>query len=343
MKSKTSFSLYIYIAFLMVTFLILIICVSIGSVNIPFFDSFKIMLNSVMGKESDSNNMWKTIILFVRLPRVICVALVGAGLSICGVAMQGLLRNPLADGFTLGISSGASLGAIIAIVFGLTIPSFLGYGTVTMAMIFAFLSLIFIINLAYKIDSSLSSNTIVLIGIVFNMLISSIINLLVTFAGERVKTVMFWLMGSLAGSNYLNVLTLAVGLTIFGTIILRYSLELNALAISEDNARHIGIDVKKIKIYILIAVSALIGICVSIGGIIGFVGLVIPHMTRMVVGPDHRKLLIAVAFAGASFLMIADLLSRIILRPIELPIGVITSFVGSFVFIYIFYKSRKAK
>jgi len=152
---------------------------------------------------------------------------------------------------------------------------------------------------------------------------------------------MFWTLGSLSGSNYTNVITLLVALVLFGAVILRYARELNAFAIGEDNARHIGVNVKKVKLIVLICVSSLIGVCVSIGGTIGFVGLVIPHMIRMITGPNHRRLLPASMFGGASFLMLADLISRTMLSPRDLPIGVVTSFVGSITFVYIFYRSRK--
>lgn len=279
----------------------------------------------------------------MRLPRVICVALVGASLSLCGGAMQGLIRNPLADGSTLGVSSGASLGAALAIAFGITIPGAPFAGTMAMAMLFSFLSLLVILSLAYKLDYSLSTNTIVLIGIVFTMFAHSIISLIISFAGEKVRPLLFWTMGSLSGSSYLNALTLLFALMLFGGIILRYGRELNAFAIGEDNARHVGVDVKRVKFVVLVAVSALIGVCVSIGGTIGFVGLIMPHMTRMIVGPNHKRLLPAVLFSGATFLMLADLLARTIVSPLELPIGVVTSFIGSIVFVMIFYSRQKVK
>ena len=341
-KNRENFPLYVYLLFFAATVITLLICVSAGSVNIPLKDTYHVIINAVFNTHIDSN-ISKSIILSVRLPRVICVALVGAALSLSGGALQGLLRNPLADGFTLGVSSGASLGAILAITFGITLPGLFGYGTAASAMLFAFLSIIIILYMANKMDSSISTNTIILIGIIFNMLINSMTSLLIAFAGDHIKSILFWMMGSLSGTNYINVLTLLLILIIFGTIIFRYSTELNAFAIGEDNARHIGIDVKKVKLMILISASALIGVCVSVGGIIGFVGLVMPHITRMIVGPNHKKLLPAVLFTGAIFLMAADLLSRTLVKPMELPIGIITSFTGSIVFIYIFYKTRKVK
>ena len=335
-----SFRLPKYIILIMIMLATMLLCICAGSVNIPLKDTLIAIWHSIL-RIPIPEGVSKSIIVFVRLPRVLCVALVGASLSLCGGAMQGLLRNPLADGSTLGVSSWASLGAVLAIAFGVSFPGISFAGTMIMAVLFAFLSLIIILGLAYKLDKSLSTNTIILIGVIFTMFAHSIISLIITFAGNKMKSIMYWTMGSLAGSNYTNVLTMFFALLVFGTLIIRYSNELNAFAIGEENARHVGVHVKKVKLTIMIAVSALIGVSVSIGGTIGFVGLVIPHMTRMLVGPNHKRLLPAVIVSGATFLMLTDLLSRVLLKPLELPIGVVTSFIGSIVFIYIFYSSRK--
>lgn len=318
----------------------MVLCVCVGSVSLPVKDVFSV-ISKTIGRQPIPDGLAKSIIMPVRLPRVLCVALEGASLSLCGAAMQGLLRNPLADGTTLGVSSGASLGAILAIAFNITIPFLPFAGTVGMAMVFAFLSLILILSLSYKLDYSLSTNTIILIGVIFSMFINSIMNLIITFASSKVKTITFWSMGSLSGTDYTNVLTLLVAMIVCGTILLGCSRELNAFAIGEDNARHVGVNVKRVKMVVMITVSALIGVCVATGGTIGFVGLVIPHMTRLVTGPNHSRLLPASMFAGAVFLMLADLLSRTLFNPLELPIGVVTSFIGSITFISIFYRSRK--
>lgn len=342
MKRDTeTFHPWEYALFALATLATLVVCVCVGSVNIPLKETAAIVWNAIW-KLPMPEAFSDTIVLAVRLPRVVCVALVGASLSLCGGAMQGLLKNPLADGSTLGVSSGASLGAVIAIAFGITIPSLPFAGTVVMAMLFAFLSLIIILSLAYKLDFSLSTNTIILIGVIYSMFVSSILSLIITFASDRVKHITFWTMGSLQGTSYQNALVLTVSLAVFGGAIMSKARELNAFAVGEDIARNIGVDVRKVKLLILICVSALIGVCVSIGGTIGFVGLVTPHMIRLIVGPNHRRLLPASLFAGAVSLMFADLVARILLNPLELPIGVVTSFIGSIVFVYIFYRSRKA-
>ena len=322
------------------TVLTLMFCVCIGSVNIPFSDTAEVLWKALT-RQTLPDMAASSIILSVRLPRVLCVALTGASLSVCGAAMQGLLKNPLADGSTLGVSSGASLGAVLAIAFEIRLPGLPFAGTMVMAMLFAFLSLIVILTLAYRLDRSLSTNTIILIGVIFSMFVSSLLSLVITFAADKVQHITFWTMGSLAGSSYQNARLLLTALVIAGGVLLSQSRELNAFAIGEENARHIGVPVRRVKLTVLIAVSALIGVCVSIGGSIGFVGLVAPHMVRMLTGPNHKKLLPACLLGGAVFLMGSDLVARILLKPLELPIGVVTSLVGSVLFVVLFYRARR--
>ena len=336
------FSWRTYVLFMLALIAAMLLCICMGSVSIPLKDTLTAMWNTLWGLEVPQG-ISKNIILNVRLPRVINVALVGAALSLCGAAMQGLLRNPLADGSTMGVSSGAALGAVIALAFGIGVPGVTHGGVMVMAMVFAFLSLVLILSLAYVLDRSLSTNSIILIGVIFSMFASSVINLIISFAEDHIKSITFWTMGSLSGTNFSHSRILAAAVLICGFIILRYARELNAFAIGEDNARHIGVNVKKVKLIVLITVSVLIGICVSISGSISFVGLVMPHMARMITGPNHKRLLPSSMFSGAIFLLLADLVARTLLSPIELSIGVVTSLVGAVAFVIIFYRTRKAR
>ena len=339
-KRANRFQLHEYLIFLAVTLAVMALCICVGSVNIPLKNTSDILWNALTG-QAQPDAVWVPIILSTRLPRVLCVALSGAALSVSGAAMQGLLKNPLADGSTLGVSSGASLGAVIAIAFGITFPGLPFAGTMIMAVLFAFLSLAVILWLSYRLDYSLSTNTIILIGVIYSMFVSSAMSVIITFAGEKLHSITFWTMGSMQSSSYQNALILTIALILCGIAIFGHARELNAFAVGEENARHIGVDVRRTKLILLSAVSVLIGVCVSIGGTIGFVGLVTPHMVRMIVGPNHRRLLPASAFGGAVFLLLADLIARTLLRPLELPIGVVTSLVGSVVFVVIFYRMRK--
>ncbi len=289
----------------LVLLMTMLLCVCAGSVPLSPGETLQILWRGLTGTEAGGSG--EAIILRVRLPRVLCVALTGASLSLCGAAMQGLLRNPLADGSTLGVSSGASLGAVLAIVLGMQFPGLPFAGTMVMAMLFAFGSLALILTLAYALDRSLATGTIILIGVVFSMFVSSLMNLLITFAGEKIKSITFWTLGSLSGSTYVNALTLLLALTVCGGVLLALGGALNAFALGEEQAQHLGVSVRRVKLTVMAAVSVLLGVCVSIGGTIGFVGLVIPHMVRLVLGPDHRRLLPASMLAGAVFLLLADL------------------------------------
>ena len=319
----------------------LLLCVCVGSVDIPPGDTVRALWCALRGRPVPEGT--GAIILSVRLPRVICVALVGAALSLCGAAMQGLLRNPLADGSTLGVSAGASLGAVLAIALEIRLPGLPIAGTAALAAVFALISLGVILSLAYALDRTLETNSIILIGVIFSMFASSLISLIIALFGEKVRPITFWTMGSLAGSSYPNAALLGGALLCCGAAILRRARELDAFALGEDNARGIGVSVRRVKLELLVAVCALTGVCVAVSGTIGFVGLIVPHMARMLAGPGHRRLLGASAFFGSVFLLLCDLVSRTALRPVELPTGVVTSMIGAAVFVAVFYRSRRGK
>ena len=327
-------------ALALLTVLVFLLCLCVGSVTVPLKEILRIFFGAA------TNPAAEKIVLTVRLPRVLCAALVGAGLSLCGAAMQGLLKNPLADGYTLGISSGASLGAILAFLFPVSFEPLPFSGTMVMASLFAFLSLLVILGLAYRVDRSLATNTIILIGIIFSMFASALSSLLITFAGEKIRSITFWTLGSLSGSTLADAAALGgtllvCGGILIGGILLSLCRELNAFAIGEDNARSIGVNIRKSRLLVLGASSVLVGVSVAVGGTIGFVGLVIPHILRLLVGPNHRRLLPACIFGGMCFLMLADLAARTIVRPVELPIGVVTSIIGAILFVVILYRSRR--
>lgn len=326
-------------------FVVFLLSILIGSIGFSLDETIRLSLNYLfgIGDVSDIPDSVITIILNVRLPRVILAALVGAALSLAGAAMQGLLKNPLADGSTLGITSGGALGAVLSIVLGINIPFFPQAGLAIMSIISSFLSLLFILTLTYKIDFNLSTQTIILTGVIFSMLTGSITSLLVALSGNNLRQVVFWSMGSFSGKGWSHV-ALMLPFFIIGAIpLLSLSRELNAFSLGEEQAGFIGVSTRKIKFIILVFVSILVGISVAVGGSIGFVGLVIPHITRFITGPDHKKMLPFSVLFGASFLMGTDLLSRTVLSPAEIPIGVVTSLVGGILFIYIFYTGINAR
>lgn len=317
--------------------------VSVGSVRISLSDTWSILMKYFFGRGDTAGleSGTETIIAMVRMPRVLLAAMTGGALSICGAVMQSLLRNPLADGSTLGVSSGGALGAVLSMVLGLRFSLFPELGLAISSITFSFLSLVFILTLAYRIDKSLSTNTIILTGVIFSMLASSITSFLVVLSGDSLKQVVFWSMGSFSGKGWDHVLLMAPVFVLGSLAIMAFSNELNAFSLGEEQARYIGVDTKTVKMILLILTSVLIGVSVSVSGTIGFVGLVIPHITRMITGPDHRKLLPASLLTGGIFMVLTDLLARTLISPEEFPVGIVTSFAGAIVFIVIFYRYNR--
>lgn len=331
---NTTFRFKHYLAFMLALFAAMALCIVVGSVNLRVGDTAQAITNHLLGKEN--SGMAATILLKIRIPRVFSVALVGASLALAGAAMQGLLRNPLADGGTIGVSSGAALGAVTAIAVGVYFPLLPLAGTMVFAIVFAFASMLLVLFLAHSVDRSFSTQTIILMGVIFSMFAGAMISLLITFSGEKSKTMIFWSMGSLNGASYLHAAIL-LGSVLAGLgLLMRSAWELNAFAMGEEQAHHLGVDVKRVKLKVLIIVSFLIGISVSISGTIGFVGLIVPHAARLLAGPNHQRLLPASAFLGAVFLMLCDLVARTLLSPVELPIGIVTAIIGAVGFVFIF-------
>jgi iron complex transport system permease protein len=286
--------------------------------------------------EASSNILWN-----IRMPRVVLAGLVGASLAMAGAAFQGLLKNPLADPYTLGVSSGASVGAVMTLFFGISVP-FLGLFTLpVLSMLGAFLTMIIVMGFARLIDRAMKMETIILTGIIFSSFLGSVISLMIALTGEELRQIIGWLLGSVSMRGWPYV-TMALPFMIFGYLLLWLNRrELNAMLFGEERAKHLGVDVKRRKMMILTGGSILTGAAVSVSGTIGFVGLVVPHMTRMLWGADHRHVLPLSFINGATLLIICDLVSRTIISPSELPIGVITAFIGAPVFAFIFWKQRR--
>lgn len=337
-KWMSVFSVFIFIA-------ALLLGVSIGTVSIPLSSLLQIIYYQFFSKAAmpDEYMMYANIIFNVRLPRVILAMIVGASLALAGAAFQGLLKNPLADPYTLGISSGASVAAVLVLFFQIEVLM-LGKFTLPVAgIIGGFLTLLLVIGFSQLIDRNFSVETVILTGIIVSSFLGSLLSLMIALTGEELRQIINWLLGSVAMRGY-DYIWLAIPFLIIGTLLIFFnSDELNVLSFGEETAKQLGVDVKKRKYMLLIGASLLTGSSVAVSGTIGFVGLVIPHMTRMLVGPNHRRLLPLSFLNGASFLVLADLVSRTIIAPQELPIGVITALIGAPVFAIIFYQQRKRK
>lgn len=321
----------------------MVIGISIGTISVPILSVIKI-LTSYLGPDSLVNNvdpMHVNIVQNIRLPRVLLAGLVGASLSIAGAAFQGLLRNPLADPYTLGVSSGASVGAVITLFFQFSIPILGGFTLPFMSVLFSFLTIIFVVFFAKKMDPAMRVETIILTGIIIGSFLSAFISLMIALTGNELRQIIGWLLGSVSmrGWEYIRIF---LPFFLVGTgLLLSQGKELNALAFGEERAQHLGIHVQRRKMIILLAGSMLTGAAVAVSGTIGFVGLVIPHFVRILVGPDHRHLMGISLFVGSGFMILADLLARTIITPTELPIGVITAIVGAPVFAGLLLRRRK--
>ena len=307
--------------------------ISMGSVSVPISTLW----------DAESNPTAYSILWNIRMPRVVLAALVGAALAIAGAAFQGLLKNPLADPYTLGISSGASVGAVFTLFFGVSLPVFGFFTLPIFSMIGAFVTLVVVMGFARLVDRTMKMETLILTGIIFSSFLGSCISLMIALTGEELRSIMGWLLGSVSMRGWPYVKMILPFVIIGALILWLHRRELNAMIYGEERAKYLGVDVKRSKYIILIGGSMLTGAAVAVSGTIGFVGLVVPHMVRMVLGADHRHLLIISFFNGASLLVICDLVSRTIIAPTELPIGVITSFIGAPVFAYIFFKQRKGR
>lgn len=276
----------------------------------------------------------------IRLPRVLLGTLVGAALAVSGAAMQGLFRNPLADPGLLGISSGASLAAAACIVFGLNVLGI--YSLPAAAFVGSILSTAVIYVLAQE-RGRISVTTMLLGGIAINALCGAGTGLFTYLAtDEQLQSITFWQLGSLGGATWQGVwaATPFLALCVMGMPFLASSL--NALLLGESDARHLGIRVDRVKWIIVGLVALGVGAGVAVSGMIGFVGLVVPHLIRLWIGPNHKTLLIASALLGSTLLVLADLLARTVVSPAELPIGIITALIGAPFFMYLLIQGRKA-
>jgi iron complex transport system permease protein len=317
--------------------------ISIGTVSVPILTIIEIMLSKLFGSISldQIDPMFSSIVLNIRLPRVILAGLVGASLAIAGAAFQGLLRNPLADPYTLGVSSGASVGAVLTLFFQLSLPVIGRFTLPLLSILFSWVTIFLVLAFARKIERSMRVETIILTGIIFSSFLGALISLMIALTGDELRQIIGWLLGSVSmrGWEYIRII---LPFFVLGSIILIFNAkELNAMSFGEERAHHLGVNVQKRKLIILTAGSILTGAAVAVSGTIGFVGLVIPHLSRLLWGPDHRHLLPLSILTGSGFLILADLISRTIISPTELPIGVITALIGAPVFALILLQRRR--
>ncbi len=337
------------IIFIIICLIVAISCVgisvSVGGRDVAFFDVYKTIFNHIIGiKHAPGTVEWMDdfIIWNVRLPRAVFAAIAGAGLAVGGVVMQSVMKNPLADPYTTGISSGACLGVAVAMVLGLTAFDQIGqYGVVFNAFIFAMIPMILIVALAPMSNSSPA--TLILAGVALSYLFNAINTLLlVSTDAETLAEVYRWQIGSLENITWSSV-PLMAAINLVGIVIISFfSKQLNLMALGDDHAKSLGLDVNALRIICLVTMSLMVASVIAYAGIIGFIGLVAPHIVRMVIDADNKFVIPAAAAFGAAFLMGADVVARLISDIGAIPVGVIISFVGSPIFLYLIIKQRRS-
>lgn len=293
------------------------------------FGAVDISMDDIAGR---SQIFWQ-----LRLPRVLMGALVGAVLSVCGAAYQSIFRNPLTDPYVLGVSSGASLGAAVAILLGLEAWLW-GVGGLALAM--ALLTVLVIYKIA-SIGNRMHTTTLLLTGVCLTLLISAVISFLMVLNQEKMDSIIFWTMGSFGSSTWTDVWMLLPVAAVGIGVVLWHGRDLNLLLAGSEAAQSMGCEVEKVKRRLLLFTTLMVAFAVSSCGVIGFVGLIVPHAVRLVAGPDNRKVVPYSILCGAIFVLVCDTLARTVLRPSELPVGSLTSMVGAPLFIYLLYKNKK--
>lgn len=284
------------------------------------------------------SDLWQSpIVRQLRLPRVLMSVLVGAVLATSGAVYQSLFRNPLTDPYVLGVSSGASLGAAVAILLGLEAVLW-GVGAAALAT--ALLTVWFIYRIA-SIGGRLHNTSLLLTGVCLTLLISAVISFLMVMNQEKMDTIIFWTMGSFASSSWAEVLLMAPVAMVGIVVVMCHGRDLNLLLAGSDEARGMGVEVDRVKRLLLLITTLMVAFAVSSCGVIGFVGLIVPHAVRLVAGADNRRVIPYSALCGALFVLICDTLARTLMRPAELPVGSLTSIIGAPLFIYLLYKSKR--
>lgn len=315
------------------TVLVIVVSVlglSIGSVSIPFRTVIDSFINRSSVEETELS-----IVLDIRFPRLILAMVVGAGLSISGVVFQALLRNPLAEPYILGISSGGTVGAIIAIGLSLGASAFT---TPLASLVGSLLVMMLVYSLAHR-RGQLDTNTLLLAGVMVGAFFNAAVLLIIAVFNQELRNAFLWLMGNFSGANMESLAVVAPVVLLASAFLLFQSKNYNLIATGDETALQLGVEVRTVKRFSYFLASLITGLVVSVSGVIGFVGLIIPHICRMLFGPDHRLLVPASMLMGAAFMVIADLIARTILAPTEIPVGAVTAAIGAPLFVYLLKKT----
>ncbi|MFC4500798.1 MULTISPECIES: FecCD family ABC transporter permease [Streptomyces] len=316
----------------------MVLAVSIGAVNIPVGDVWGILLHHVTGLGATEDPALDQIVWTFRAPRVVLAALVGAGLAVAGAVLQTLVSNPLADPVVLGFSYGASLGAVLVITLGGVALGGLGVSGAAFVGALAAGALVFVLG---QRQGRLAPTRVVLAGVAVGYVLLSVTSFVQLLATPtELRTVMFWMLGSVAGAQWSQLPTVAVVVLVSTVLLTLFGRRLNALLAGDESATALGVDVNRLRAALLVISALLTGTVIAVAGGVGFVGLMIPHLVRLTVGADHRRLLPLTALLGAVYLVLVDLLSRTLTRPNELPLGILTALLGAPFFLWLLRRNK---
>lgn len=318
---------------------VVLISIRLGSVKVSFLDILRIVLHKLGGADLPAHltAIQADILWTIRLPRALAAFIVGGALAVTGTIMQSVLRNPLASSYTLGVSSGASLGVALMVVFGVTLPSVGNFSLPIVGFAFGLFTVFTAIAIATRLDRNLENQTVILVGMVLSLFVGSILTLVMALHREHLQKLIFWQMGSFSAIRWNQVLVLTLFIVPVVLYILRYALEMDVMTFGEENALSVGIELKKTKLVLISLAAFLTGTAVSFVGIIGFIDLIAPHVVRKIFGSSHRRVLPMSFLFGGAFMSLADIFSRLIISPSELPIGAVTALIGAPFFTYVYF------
>lgn len=328
---------------LIISILVIITASSLGSSNISFGDTVQITLHKIfrlpLSENVDPRNI--SIVWLLRLPRVLLAFLVGGSLAMSGAVCQSILRNPLASPYILGVSSGASLGAGIIIVSGLTLPFLGGFSLPLTGFIFGLLTVFFVAAFSSRIDRSMSSNTIILCGMVLSLFLNAILTTLSAVFSDDLRRIALWQMGSFAMRGW-DYIWLLLPFLLIGTAgIFFHTKEMDILSFGDDAAKSAGVETGVLRKKLLALCAVLTGAAVALSGVIGFVDLIAPHAARRIIGSRHKYLIPMSFILGGSLMVCTDLVARTVISPSELPVGAITALIGAPFFVWVYFRRRK--
>ena len=335
--------LTIFLPVLLTTVIVLLISIGVGSVSISPVDILFILRQHIFGGNLPAHikDTTVSVLLQIRLPRVLSSFLVGGILSVSGLCMQAVLQNPLASSYTLGVSSGASLGAALAVISGLS-GGVLGFFLLPLSgFAGALLTVFIVLVICQALDRRVSGTTIILLGMVVSLFANALITLICSLNTQYTNRIFMWQMGSFAGRRMVHVLILFACTLISVLILMIFARELDILTFGDDEASSIGVDTVRVKKIILLTTSLMTGVAVCFTGTIGFVDLIVPHIIRQLYGPAHRHALPLTFFYGGSFLALADTLARTVISPREIPVGAVTALIGAPFFVYLYFGKRR--